>query len=182
LSWTWKAKRTVPAVLGLCCLIPGWGALQPALAQTGVLRLEGPLPGKTGLTLSADRLTGQPGRNEIALVGSVHLDGERLSVRCTRLTVKVDEKGRPLWIEAEGEVRLAVQGSKAWAQRLTLSLKEGGTGAVALSGNARLEIPTLGVGVTGRRIGLDLATGQFTVHQARAVLRPGGRRGGGDNG
>lgn len=171
MSWIWSANvRTwSPMALGLfwCCLAPATALARPPALELALGDPQGAAPLR--LQLSADQLSYLPNQGLLALKGKVRVTAGELRVRSARLEVKVDGRGHPLWLEAAGAVAMELAGSRGSASKLRLAL--GAKRTVELVGDATLQLPALGVGVTGKRIRIDLASGRFTVHEATAQLR-----------
>jgi lipopolysaccharide export system protein LptA len=155
--------------LGLCwcCLVPASAQARPPALELGALGDQQGAPLR--LRLSADHLSYLPNQGLLELAGKVRVTAGELRVRSARLEVKLDGEGHPLWLEAAGTVAMELARTRGVASKLRLAL--GAKRTVELVGDARLQLPALGVGVTGSRIRIDLATGRFTVQEATARLR-----------
>ncbi|MCC6750903.1 MAG: hypothetical protein IT371_24815 [Deltaproteobacteria bacterium] len=171
-------------VLG-CALFWALPGAPPAHAERTASALQLPLAGATGrltsLQLSADRLSFLPRAGGAAtglapragllrLSGRVHVRLDQVSIRAQQIEIELDPAGRALRLEARGALALQATGHVGQAQRLRWLA---GARRLILEGDAQVTSASLGLKIAGRRIDLQLDTGELTVDRAHADLARG---------
>ena len=126
------------------------------------------------LQIDADHLELAGQGSTIRLRGSVRVRGVttrgEVSISARQVSLRLDPRGNPVALDAEGQVELRLADSSGKADRLRLLGRAGQV--LELVGHARLELHKPRLRVAGQRIWIQIETGRVTVDRPRVELEP----------